>query len=103
MAGSNLVKAAVFGADPNWGRIICAIGYSGAILNSKKVDIFIGPVSIVKSGLPDIYSEPVIQQYMEKNNEIRVDIILYEGKEEATAWGCDLTYDYVKINALYRT
>lgn len=101
--GSNLVKTAVFGADPNWGRIVAAIGYSGVQLTTTAIDVYIGSHQVVKGGLPATFSEEMVTSYLKENDEIQILVDLYDGESHATAWGCDLTYDYVKINALYRT
>ena len=103
---SSLVKAAMFGADANWGRVLCAIGYSGAPVNVHKVDVAFrsaaGTVRVCVDGAGIPFSEEEAKQVLlEKEIEILVD--LKSGDEGATAWGCDLTYDYVKINGDYRT
>ncbi len=99
---SNLVKTAVFGADPNWGRVICAVGYSGEPVLPEKVDVFLGDIQVVENGLPLDFSEEEGTKYLE-NETIAITVDLKQGEAEAVAWGCDLTYDYVKINASYRT
>ena len=103
---SSLVKAAMFGADANWGRVLCAIGYSGAPVDVHKVDVAFrsaaGTVSVCVDGAGIPFSEEKAKKVLlEKEIEILVD--LKSGGEGATAWGCDLTYDYVKINGDYRT
>ena len=103
---SSLVKAAMFGADANWGRVLCAIGYSGADVDVHKVDVAFrsaaGTVRVCVDGAGIPFSEEAAKQVLlEKEIEILVD--LKSGDEGATAWGCDLTYDYVKINGDYRT
>ncbi|RNA69904.1 bifunctional glutamate N-acetyltransferase/amino-acid acetyltransferase ArgJ [Alteribacter keqinensis] len=99
---SNLVKTAVFGSDPNWGRIVCAIGYSNEPVIPEKVDVFLGPVPVVAQGLPLPFDEGAAKEYL-NNDTISIHAHLGQGEGEAKAWGCDLTYDYVKINASYRT
>lgn len=99
---SNLVKSAIFGQDANWGRIICAIGYSGEPIDPNEVTVCIGPIKVVENGLPVPFSEDDAFAYL-GNEVIKVDVKLQGGSEDATAWGCDLTYDYVRINASYRT
>ncbi|WP_416150533.1 bifunctional glutamate N-acetyltransferase/amino-acid acetyltransferase ArgJ [Salipaludibacillus sp. HK11] len=99
---SNLVKAAVYGADPNWGRIICAVGYSDQPVDPDKVSVSLGTISVVKNGLPVDFDEEEGTNYL-SNEHVNIHIDLQDGDSEATAWGCDLTYDYVKINASYRT
>lgn len=103
---SSLLKAAMFGADANWGRVLCAIGYSGASVDVNKIDVAFksskGTVEVCKNGAGIDFSEEKAKQVLlEKEIDILVD--LNSGKQEATAWGCDLTYDYVKINGDYRT
>ncbi|WP_106497212.1 bifunctional ornithine acetyltransferase/N-acetylglutamate synthase [Lentibacillus sp. Marseille-P4043] len=103
VVGSSLVKTAVFGADANWGRIICAIGYSGTEIDTNKVDVSIGNTLVVHRGMPVIFDEDTAEAYLQQKEEITIVIDLNSGNQEATAWGCDLSYDYVKINASYRT
>ena len=103
---SSLVKAAMFGADANWGRVLCAIGYSGADVDVNKVELSFrskaGEILVCKDGAGVDFSEEVAKKVLlERDIDILVD--LHDGKGEATAWGCDLTYDYVKINGDYRT
>lgn len=103
---SSLVKAAIFGADANWGRILCAIGYSGADVNVQAVDVaFVskaGHIQVCKAGAGIPFSEEKAKQIL-LEHEIEIQVELNSGKVESTAWGCDLTYDYVKINGDYRT
>ena len=103
---SSLLKAAMFGADANWGRVLCAIGYSGAQVDVNKVDVSFrsnaGQIDVCKDGAGIPFSEEVAKTVLlEKEIEILVE--LNSGDTRATAWGCDLTYDYVKINGDYRT
>jgi glutamate N-acetyltransferase / amino-acid N-acetyltransferase len=102
IVGSNLVKTAVYGADANWGRIICAIGYAGAMVNPDNVDIAIGPIVMLKGSEPQPFSEEEASAYLQ-NDVIIIEVDLHLGSGKGVAWGCDLTYDYVKINASYRT
>lgn len=103
---SNLVKSAVFGNDANWGRILCAMGYSGADFDPDKVDLYIesaeGKLKLVENGLGTDYSEELATKIL-SGKEVTATADLKSGKASATAWGCDLTYDYVKINADYRS
>ena len=103
---SSLFKAAVFGEDANWGRILCAIGYANADFDINKVDVDIksenGIVNVCSNGAGVEFSEEKAAKVLEAD-EIFVLINLNDGNDEATAWGCDLTYDYVKINGDYRT
>lgn len=103
---SNLTKVAIFGHDANCGRILCAMGYSGADLEPEKVDIYFeseaGKLKVVEDGKVTDYSEEKATEILSKNPVIAIADVKM-GKEEATAWGCDLTFDYVKINADYRS
>ncbi len=102
VAGSNLVKAAVFGLDANWGRIFCAAGYSGAGFKPERVDIFLGDVQVAKDGCSLEFSEADALDVL-KNDTVKITLDFKQGPFSATAWGCDLSYDYIKINADYRT
>ncbi|CAG9607290.1 bifunctional ornithine acetyltransferase/N-acetylglutamate synthase [Pseudoneobacillus rhizosphaerae] len=99
---SNLVKTAIYGTDPNWGRIVCAVGYSGVLIDPNRVSVTIGPYQVVEKGLPSQMDEAEVKKYLEQEN-IHIYVDLNQGEAAATAWGCDLSYDYVKINASYRT
>jgi glutamate N-acetyltransferase/amino-acid N-acetyltransferase len=102
IASSNLVKTAVFGRDANWGRIFCAAGYSGAQFNPQKVDIFLNGIQVAKDGSALNFDEKEAAQSLAADNiEILLDFKI--GPFSATAWGCDLSYEYVRINAQYRT
>ena len=103
---SSLLKAAMFGADANWGRVLCAIGYSGAAVDVNKIDVSFksdkGTIAVCKNGAGIEFSEEKAKEILlEKEIEISVD--LNDGEYSSAAWGCDLTYDYVKINGDYRT
>ena len=103
---SSLLKAAMFGADANWGRVLCAIGYSGAAVDVNKVDVAFrsakGTIPVCQNGAGIPFSEEIAKEILlEKNIDILIG--LNSGDAAATAWGCDLTYDYVKINGDYRT
>ncbi len=104
--GSSLVKTAIFGGDPNWGRIIAAMGYSGADFNPKKVSIYFqgapGYVCVMQNGEPHHFDEGSAIAIL-KQKDVYITINIEEGNFSATAWGCDLSYDYVKINADYHT
>jgi glutamate N-acetyltransferase/amino-acid N-acetyltransferase len=102
VVGSNLVKAAVFGEDANWGRVLTAMGYSGAGFEPDDVELWFGPVKVFEGG------EPVPHEVAEANaalssGEVTITARLAEGGASAAAWGCDLTYEYVRINGSYRT
>ncbi len=103
---SSLTKAAMFGADANWGRVLCSIGYSGADVDVNKVDVsFIsakGEILVCKNGAGVDFSEDIAKEIL-LERDITISINLNSGDAEAVAWGCDLTYDYVKINGDYRT
>ena len=103
---SNLTKAAVAGHDANWGRILCAMGYSGVSFDPEKVDLFFesaaGKIQIVQNGVALDYSEEIATKILSEP-EVTAIADVKMGKYEAAAWGCDLTYDYVKINADYRS
>lgn len=103
---SSLLKAAMFGADANWGRVLCAIGYSGAKVDITKIDVSFksakGEILVCKDGSGVDFSEETAKEIL-LENEIEILIGLNSGNYSATAWGCDLTYDYVKINGDYRT
>ena len=103
---SSLTKAAMFGADANWGRVLCAIGYSGANVDVNKVDVsFIsskGEIPVCKDGAGIEFSEEKAKEIL-LEKEIVISVGLNSGSASATAWGCDLTYEYVKINGDYRT
>ena len=103
---SSLLKAAMFGADANWGRVLCAIGYSGAEVDVSKVGVSFrsdkGTVTVCENGAGVEFSEEKAKEIL-LEKEIEILLTLGDGTAEATAWGCDLTYDYVKINGDYRT
>lgn len=103
---SSLFKAAMFGADANWGRVLCAIGYSGAAVDVNKIDVTFkssaGSILVCKDGMGTDFSEPLAKEIL-MQNEILTEIDLKSGDATATAFGCDLTYDYVRINGDYRT
>ena len=103
---SSLLKAAMFGADANWGRVLCAIGYSGADVDVEKIDVEFesaaGAITVCVNGAGVDFSEEKAKEILVEK-EIKINIDLKSGKGGATAWGCDLTYDYVRINGDYRT
>ena len=111
VVASSLFKAALFGADANWGRVLCAMGYSEGAFDPDQVTIvfkslndddFFDKITLMDKSVPIIFNETEAKKILDRN-EIFVDILLFDGQAEATAWGCDLTYDYVKINGDYRT
>jgi glutamate N-acetyltransferase / amino-acid N-acetyltransferase len=102
VVGSNLVKTAVFGEDANWGRVLTAMGYSGEVFDPDGVDLWFGHIKVFSGG------EPVPHEEAEANatlaaGEVKITVRLSEGDASATAWGCDLSYEYVRINGSYRT
>ena len=103
---SSLLKAAMFGADANWGRVLCAIGYSGADVDVNKIDVAFrseaGEIAVCENGAGIEFSEEIAKEILLKD-EIEILVALNDGDYSSTAWGCDLTYDYVKINGDYRT
>lgn len=103
---SSLLKAAMFGADANWGRVLCAIGYSGADVDVNKIDVAfrskVGTVEVCKNGFGIPFSEEIAKEVL-LEKEIEILVCVGNGEFSASAWGCDLTYDYVKINGDYRT
>lgn len=102
IAKSPLVKTAFFGQDPNWGRILCATGYSGAAVDPWKTSLSIGGIDIVKSGLGVKYDEQALRKIMAEQ-DIKIIVDLGLGTAEATVWTCDFSYEYVKINGEYHT
>jgi glutamate N-acetyltransferase/amino-acid N-acetyltransferase len=106
IVASNLSKAAVYGCDANFGRFLCAMGYSGAQFDQNDVELFFesdaGRVKVFDKGTPVAFDEELAKEIL-ASKEVTIFVDMHEGDEEATAWGCDLTYDYVKINADYRS
>lgn len=106
IVGSNLSKAAIYGCDANFGRFLCAMGYSGAQFDQNDVELFFesraGRLQVFDRGTPIDFDENFAVKIM-KEDEVTVFVDMHEGEAEAAAWGCDLTYDYVKINADYRS
>ncbi|MEI7025649.1 bifunctional glutamate N-acetyltransferase/amino-acid acetyltransferase ArgJ [Paenibacillus sp. y28] len=100
--GSSLVKSACFGADANWGRIIAAVGRSGQQVNTETVDIRLGDIVTLEQSKPVRFDEDKALDYL-RGELVQIFIDLHMGSGQATAWGCDLTYEYVRINAAYRT
>ena len=102
VVGSSLVKTAIFGQDPNWGRILAAIGYAGADVSVDDIDIWIEGIPVMQASSPVAFDPEETSDAM-AGELLTLTIDLHDGEAEAQAWGCDLSYDYVKINALYRT
>ncbi len=106
VVGSSLVKAAMFGADANWGRVLCAMGYSEAPFRPEYVDVkfksAVGEIFVCKDGAGLDFDEETAKSIL-MQDEVIIEVDIHEGEHEVTCWGCDLTYDYVKINGDYRT
>ena len=106
IVASNLSKAAIYGCDANFGRFLCAMGYSGAQFDQNDVELFFeskeGRLQVFDKGTPVIFDEDEATKILGAE-AVTIFVDMHEGSEEATAWGCDLTYDYVKINADYRS
>ncbi len=103
MVGSSLVKSAIFGADANWGRIIAAVGRAGVPVSPERVNISLGDIVVLLHSKPVAFDEEKALAYLQKSETVLITVDLHDGTGKATAWGCDLTYDYVRINAAYRT
>ncbi|MGQ7462446.1 bifunctional glutamate N-acetyltransferase/amino-acid acetyltransferase ArgJ [Streptococcus suis] len=102
IVGSSLVKTAIFGEDANWGRIIAAIGYAGVDIDVDHIDIALEGIPVMTQSSPVEFDQEEMAEIMQKDT-ITIDVNLHMGPASGRAWGCDLSYDYVKINALYRT
>jgi glutamate N-acetyltransferase/amino-acid N-acetyltransferase len=102
VAGSLLVKTAVYGCDPNWGRILTAAGYSGAQVREQACKLYVQGVRVFADGLPEPFDEVALREAL-ASREVNIRLDLGLGPGAATAWGCDLTPDYVRINAEYTT
>ena len=102
VVGSSLVKTAIFGEDPNWGRILAAVGYAGVDVPVDNVDIMLGGLPVMLASSPVSFDDEEMKDIMH-DDEVTITVDLHAGHEKGTAWGCDLSYGYVKINALYHT
>jgi glutamate N-acetyltransferase/amino-acid N-acetyltransferase len=102
VTSSNLLKAAVYGNDPNWGRVLAAAGRSGVPIGPDRVDLYFGDICVMRAGTPLPFNAPAVVAIL-KQKEVPISLDLHMGKAGATAWGCDLTEQYVKINAEYTT
>jgi len=102
VAGSSLVKTAIHGADPNWGRLVCAVGRSGAAMDPDRVSLSLNDVPVMSRGMPAPFDEAALRRSLEADH-VRAHIDLHIGPTSATAWGCDLSHEYVTINASYTT
>ncbi|OTO77113.1 MULTISPECIES: bifunctional glutamate N-acetyltransferase/amino-acid acetyltransferase ArgJ [unclassified Enterococcus] len=102
VVGSSLVKTAMFGEDPNWGRIICAVGYAGSHTDPEKINMWIGDQQLLNHSHPQEFDEVAMKKTLEQE-KICITVDLTIGEAMGKAWGCDLTYKYVEVNALYHT
>lgn len=103
IAGSPLVKTAIHGSDPNWGRIVAALGRSGTKLDIDKLDVYLNNVCVMRGGLPDKFIKEELISNLASSTEVQIKIDVNLGKGSATAWGCDLSEEYVTINSAYTT
>jgi glutamate N-acetyltransferase/amino-acid N-acetyltransferase len=102
IVSSSLVKSAVHGSDPNWGRVLAAAGRSGAALVPEKMELYLGDTCVVKGGSPVPFDKKEVVKHLD-GKEVFITLNLHLGHAESTAWGCDLSEEYVKINAEYTT
>src|SRR5215216_5049808 len=102
VVGSNLVKTAVFGEDANWGRVLTALGYSGEAFDPEGVELWFGHIKVFSGGEPAVHEEAEANATL-ATGEVKITVRLTEGGASATVWGCDLSYEYVRINGSYRT
>ncbi|MDR3189965.1 MAG: bifunctional glutamate N-acetyltransferase/amino-acid acetyltransferase ArgJ [Lactobacillaceae bacterium] len=102
IVGSSLVKTAIFGSDPNWGRIICALGYSGGVIDPASIDIQLGSQTVLQDSTPVTFDDDLMTSELEQA-KVSIVVDVKQGSATGLAWGCDLTYKYVEINALYDT
>lgn len=107
VAGSSLAKAAIFGGDPNWGRIAAAAGYSGVAFDQNDLSVQLGPIKLMEGGQPLAFDAKVASKYLKDttavHGTVEISVGVGKGQGKGMAWGCDLSYDYVKINAEYTT
>ncbi|MFD2671949.1 bifunctional glutamate N-acetyltransferase/amino-acid acetyltransferase ArgJ [Marinicrinis sediminis] len=101
--GSSLVKTALFGADANWGRIIACVGRAGVVVATEQVDIRLGEFSVLEKSRPVPFDDEAATEYLKTADTVTIEVDLHDGEYASKAWGCDLTYEYVRINAAYRT
>jgi glutamate N-acetyltransferase/amino-acid N-acetyltransferase len=102
VVSSSLVKAAIYGRDPNWGRIVAAVGNAGVDLDPDAIDVYIGDTQVAANGAYAPHDPAAVSEAMGAD-EVKIRVVLHAGQAQATAWGCDLTENYVKINAEYTT
>ena len=103
IVNSPLVKSAIHGNDPNWGRIVAALGRSGARIVERKIDVFVNRVRVMRKGVPAVFDKQQVSQSIAHSKEVLVRLNLSLGKGNAVAWGCDLSEEYVTINSAYTT
>lgn len=103
IASSNLVKTAITGADPNWGRIVSAAGYAGAEINIAKMNLKLNGHPVFQAGQPVLFDEAIVSQSLSSQRQVDIDLVVGAGAGHATHWTSDLTYEYVRINSEYRT
>jgi glutamate N-acetyltransferase/amino-acid N-acetyltransferase len=103
IVNSPLVKSAIHGNDPNWGRIVASLGRSGARIVERKIDVFMNRVRVMTKGVPAAFDKEKLSQSIVHSKEVLVKLNLNLGKNSATAWGCDLSEEYVTINSAYTT
>jgi len=103
IAGSPLVKAAIHGNDPNWGRIVAALGRSGARVREERLDVYLNDVCVMKQGCPAPFNKEEMKLALSNSDNVRIGLCLNLGDGQATAWGCDLSEEYVRINSRYTT
>ena len=103
IAGSPLVKAAIHGNDPNWGRIVAALGRSGARVREERLDVYLNDVCVMKQGCPAPFNKEEMKLTLSKSDNVLIRLCLNLGEGQATAWGCDLSEEYVRINSSYTT
>jgi glutamate N-acetyltransferase/amino-acid N-acetyltransferase len=103
IAGSPLVKAAIHGNDPNWGRIVAALGRSGARVSEDRLDAYLNDVCVMKQGCPTPFNKKEMKSALSNSDNVLIKLCLNLGDGQATAWGCDLSEEYVRINSSYTT
>ena len=102
VVSSPLLKSAVYGCDPNWGRVVAALGRSGAKVEERVLDVCMGSTRVLEAGAPQPFDKATVAKYL-ANEEVTITADLNLGTASATAWGCDLTEEYVRINSQYTT
>jgi glutamate N-acetyltransferase/amino-acid N-acetyltransferase len=103
IVGSPLVKSAIHGNDPNWGRVVAALGRSGARIAENKLDVYLNQVRVMKQGRPAVFDKKTLSDSLAGSKEVLIRVCLNLGKAKAIAWGCDLSEEYVTINSDYTT